>query len=155
MLFFCQWQSSNYIKGVNKSSHFSCMKLHVSMKQEGNVKSCNINFPPLEWQVSYFQLSVVTPFFLGCVSMPIINLPLHKLCASSVTAFIETPFPTLSRHFPGCTAWNATLAHLCEKMFSFSNRKIVHALSTLEIHAIYCNLSIQQFTLYRSLGILK
>lgn len=93
MLVFCQWQSSNYIKVVNESSHFSYMKPHVSMKQEGNVKSCNINFPPFEWQVSYFQLSVVTPFFLGGVSMPIINLPLRKLCASSVAAFIETSFP--------------------------------------------------------------
>lgn len=48
--------------------------------------------------------------FLGCVSTPIINLPLHKLCASSPRTFAEISFPTLSRHFSGCLAWKASLA---------------------------------------------
>lgn len=88
--------------------------------------------------------------------MPIINLPLHKLCASSVTAFIETSSPTLSRHFPGRTSRNAALAYLCEKIISFLNMKIPQALllqtATL---CIVVHICIHQSMLYISPGILK
>lgn len=136
--YFSVNDSVSALKGLWTITYISPALSYIQLSavsQQECVKSCNVDFLLPERQVSYFQLSVVTPF--SRLRQPVINLPFHKLRASSAREFIEICSLRLSRHFLGCLGWIAL-----GKVLSCLNMKILQAPHPSEVHNTYLYITI-------------